>query len=225
MKSKRLLFIILLLLTVFITGCYKKQVVDNTTINNQREPSQNGQSQQNQEQEEGPLKLEDVKVWKIYRNDELGFEFNYPDQIGELSYNKYNNQFIILPSNLVPNKNEYYFAIGGVTKNYSANKEGGSGTFSGFKKDGDKYFFEVIGDISFEIVPKKVVSENVLLVDCMSYEEKCNIKGPSRSLLVNEQAGLINLNHEKFNGLMFRSLKDRISEELFTKMLESFKIF
>lgn len=166
----------------------------------------------------------DKNYWQIYRNDDLKFEFKYPSRLGEFG-------FYIGPQSIggffPKNQN---IGIAGRSENYYAERSIDISDFMGFEKKENNYYLKLKRGTESDpdwqegpISPKAVISENILLVDCMSYIEKCKITGPSRSLARNDIAGLINLKNQKFPGLMILTKKDDIGEKLLLEILSTFK--
>lgn len=156
--------------------------------------------------------------WKTYQNNELGIKLKYPESLGELSLQVYDTKLSGEFSN-TPNA----LRIGGITKDYTAPRSGYYMDFSGFKKEDDKYFWEFVGDITYPIEPKVIISDNILLVDCMSFEDKCVATGPSVSVSPGQLGGLINLQKNNLPGLILIADKDIIDEDTFVKILSSFE--
>ena len=85
------------------------------------------------------------------------------------------------------------------------------------------------------MTPKKIINNNVLLVDCESFTKRCLIVDTHMSRTINEDlehsiAGLINLRKGEFKGLMILANNrynnkhyEYISEDEFIKILSSFK--
>ncbi|MFH1089536.1 MAG: DUF333 domain-containing protein [Candidatus Uhrbacteria bacterium] len=156
--------------------------------------------------------------WQVYQNDELGFKFSYPKSFGNFDFK------VSTESVKGEFSNSSELMVGGITKDFSAPRSSSYMDFAGFKKEDDKYFWGFIGnDFSRIIIPRKVISENIILVDCLSFEDKCVHTGPSVSLYEGDLAGLINLKDEKFTGLIFKTSEENIGEELLTEILSTFE--
>lgn len=153
--------------------------------------------------------------WKSYQSNELGISFRYPAILGVADIKLHETQ---ISGNFSMNSDA--LTVGGITKEYTAARSVYYRDFSGFKKEGDTYFFESVGDLRYPIQPKKIISANILLVDCMSYEEKCNATGPSVSSGV---AGLINLPAENSPGMILMADGNVITEDTLVEILSSFE--
>jgi len=157
-----------------------------------------------------------VGDWQTYQNQELGFQFSYPKEFGDFTLQNYSTQLKGKFSN-----EEINFRVGGITKDYSSPREGYYMDFSGWKKEGENYFWGFVGEIYNPITPKKVLSENIILVDCMSFEDKCHQTGPSASVPSGNIAGLINLKEGNFPGLIFYTTQE--NEDFLLQILSTFK--
>ncbi|HBK35174.1 hypothetical protein A2239_03805 [Candidatus Uhrbacteria bacterium RIFOXYA2_FULL_40_9] len=153
-----------------------------------------------------------------YQNDELGIKFSYPKILGELNIQLYDIQL-----NGVFSENSDALRIGGITKDYTAARSSYYMDFSGFKKEGDEYFWESVGNQTYPIEPKRVVDEDIILVDCTSFEDKCTPTGPTVSVPKGRVAGLINLPNDSLPGMILIADGDVIDENALIEILASFE--
>ena len=154
--------------------------------------------------------------YQVYRNDILGIQFTYPKSLGDLDLTVYDTQITGKFSNGPSNP-----SIGGITKNFSAERSSYYMDFSGFKKEDDKYLWESVDDHTALITPKVVVNDNIILVDCMSFEDKCKPTGPSVSIPEGYSAGLVNLKRSGLPGLILIADGNIISEKALLGILSS----
>lgn len=153
-----------------------------------------------------------------YQNDELGIKFSYPKILGELNIQLYDTQL-----NGVFSENSDALRIGGITKDYTAARSSYYMDFSGFKKEGDEYFWESVGNQTHPIEPKRIIDEDIILVDCTSFEDKCTPTGPSISVPKGQVAGLVNLPDDSMPGLILIADGDVIDENALIEILSSFE--
>lgn len=153
---------------------------------------------------------------ETYVNKDYGFEFKYPSEFGNLNLEIFSEN---IRGSFSKNQN---ITISGITKNYQAEREGFYVDFREFKKEGDNYFWGFVGNDYFPITPKKIISQDIIMVDCMSFKEKCKQTGPSISIPEGKIAGLINLKNDKFKGLILIADKDAIEEDEFIDIISTF---
>jgi putative hemolysin len=157
-----------------------------------------------------------VGDWVAYQNQELNFQFSYPKEFGDFNLQ-------ILSTQLRGNffSQEAGFSVGGITKDFSSPRSGFYMDFSGWKKEGKNYFWGFVGDDYKSIVPKEIINDNVILVDCMSFEDRCHQTGPSISVSQGHVAGLVNLEDDIYPGLIFYTSEE--NENLLKQILNTFR--
>lgn len=228
-NKKYTIFVLTLFVLLIISGCAKRddQKPDqtNNVQNNQEEQKkeESKTSEQNQvdsreNNEIKPLALDDIQSWKIFRNEELGIEFNYPSQFGEITlnysetglYGRFDNSFYIKSR-----------------ANYKGGTEDRVSNVLNFEKRNNEYYINYISG-SIKVVPKKIINNNIIFVDCLSYDTKCNLPGgPSIILPKGLLLGVANLEKDSFDfkAISFFVQDKEVSEEVFIKILESVKLF
>lgn len=186
----------------------------------------NNQVEKNKEQT-NKINWDDTSDWKTFNNQELGFSFKYPKELGEMEF-KITDTTSGPKSVLFSGKefkgrfrgainDDKYFRVSGVTKNFSKGTEGGFGVFAGYYVEEGKYYFNSLdqfADRKDEIVPTEILQINgkeVLLT------ERTAVYGD----VFHQKGAYINLNNQiDFPGLAVEN-KD-LTPEQFEKILATF---
>ncbi len=164
------------------------------------------------------IEMSDVDNWITFKIEKLGMEFEYPEILGEAEYNQGTNYHILSFSN-----KDYSFSLSGVTKDFSAPRGATNRDMTGFEKDNNKYYINYIYR-KIKIVPKKVINNNIILLDCMSYEEKCEFMGPTAALSSGSLGVVINIpEQEKYTGLFSSIGENSIPKKVFVGIINSIK--
>ncbi len=186
----------------------------------------------------------DISDWQTYRNKELGFEFKYPLEFGEVVFEITPEISLPVKGEKVGMKMEGTFSksslvFGGKTATYNnVSREITKIDFKGYTKNDNGYFFgfnSYQDELYGEMTPKKIINDDVLLVNCESFAERCFIVNTYMSRTVDEDfkhsiAGLINFKKGEFGGLMMLANNkynnkhhEYIDEDKFIEILSTFR--
>ena len=213
--------------------------VNDKLVNNQNLQKNSSENARDNSSAKKNINVNQAKGWKIYRNNDYGFEFSYPERFGEAKLE-------ILPEVFTPDGEKVGeemrgtftnipstgIIFGGVTINYDdASRSYSRVNFSGYIKNDEGYFFGLnryTGSPLRSMVPEKIINNLVLFVDCKSFGGICDIPDSSYQGILgtkNEMAGLINLERSEYKGLIIWADKGYIQDEEFEKILSSVKTF
>jgi len=186
----------------------------------------------------------DVSDWQTYQNEELGFEFKYPSEFGEVVFEITSEISLPVEGEKVGMKMEGTFSgssliFGGKTATYNdVSREITKIDFKGYIKNDDGYFFGIDSyqdELYGKMTPKKIINDDVLLVNCESFSKRCLIVDTYMSRTIDEDtkysvAGLINLKENEFGGLMILANNrynnkhhEYMDEDEFVEILYTFK--
>ena len=186
----------------------------------------------------------DISDWQTYRNEELGFEFKYPSEFGEIVFEVAPEISLPVEGEKVGMKMEGTFSesslvFGGKTATYNnVSREITKINFKGYIKNDDGYFFgfnPYQDELYGKMTPKKIINNDVLLVNCESFAKRCLIVNTYMSRTVDEDikhsmAGLINLKESEFGGLMIlansrynNKYHKYMDEDRFVEILSTFR--
>lgn len=189
-----------------------------------------------------PSAKDEIADWQTYRNNEFGFEFKYPSKFGEVIF-EVNPESFIAKGEKIGMRMEGKFSdnssiiFGGVTNDYTAVSRETSkvGYFGGYLENNGVYFYgknEFYNEFYGEMMPKKIINDDILLIDCKSFVKQCLIVDSYmmspytiEEEIENKIAGLINLKNDEFKGLIISANSEFIKEDDFTKILSTVKTF
>lgn len=170
--------------------------------------------------------------WITYRNDELGFSFEYPQEYGDFSVDIipgdrgkiFRGGFQEFSNVWEDNK---YFTIGGNTIDFVADRSIFFLDFIYYSKDSDKFFDYKATGKKYQLDPAKTMfidGQKAIIVDSKSYHHD-----RASELLVGpgfNGGALINLpnNNREFKGLaIWNSDINKLSQKKFEEIVSTFK--
>lgn len=185
--------------------------------------------------------------WKVFKNEEYGFEFKYPDRL-RIEENKYQGEqgyayclnfkknlsvkFFSVQNVYAGAAGCYFedFGIGGISTDFEAGRSGGFTDTRGYRKEDDRIIFKFAGTKEYEI-PQELVKQvftnsnqvKIVVVEGESYEDSpFPVMGtPGDGYL----GALINTKHPYLTGLaiVYSKTTSLLSEEEFNLMLSTLK--
>jgi hypothetical protein len=193
---------------------------------------------------------EDLSGWKVYRNEEYGIEFAYPDELSPLRENKRSGEgghgFKLLIGrpkdvNLKDDFDRDHFIVAGDSVDFSIGRMVDIIDFQGYVRNGDDISLVVMADknmpveyrhdwkIPIELVKKIFTNEYGVEVIMVTGKDKpSSVEGMYFPVVGTAGEGrysaLINTKNQTLPGLVFIAPKD-YPKEKFLKIMNSVKIF
>jgi uncharacterized FlaG/YvyC family protein len=148
-----------------------------------------------------------VTAQQEFKSDELGLSFTYPARLGEVKLTIENGETGKIFQGIFTDNDRLVF--GGISKDFSAGREGGFTDTQGYLKKGDKYYFKFVSAkpvTDYEIKPVQIIkasNEDVLLVNKESFITETVSEGPKLNPGEDSLGALVNLRTKDFTGVAF----------------------
>lgn len=159
--------------------------------------------------------------WQTYRNEELGFEFKYPVEFGQVNFGIRNGETGKAFYGIFSENEALVF--GGIDFDFSEGRGGAFFDTQGYIKREEDYYIRFVQDREFKIerqLVKEMGAEGVQGIFIDGKEQD----GPTIFPRENQKGAIINLKKPNFNGMgFFNQDINKLSVDLFDQILSTFK--